>query len=136
MSEYKPMVCIEVDDGMRPYLTVGNVYMVRLGAAPLSFYKTTEEWAYIEKDDTGTGRGAYAYRFTPVMEKVQEEKEELGEFIVWLPDSPISPTKRYFTYKQARFVARQMSGKHHCAAYVMRAECVYNTVSKTTKEEL
>jgi len=69
----------------------------------------------------------------------QESKDDKGEFIIWSPEAAEPPKKRYYSYKQARYVASKRSGEHQSTFYVLRAECVYNTqpcVTTTTKEEL
>lgn len=115
--------------GMEKNLTLGKVYEG-------SVTPTAEDWLNIIKSDRGYYDGAFLYRFREVPEPGTPEKEAKGEFIIWSPDANKAPTKRYFTYKQARYVARKMSVEHTATFYVLRAECKYVSETTTVKTEL
>lgn len=120
--------------GMETILTVGKVYKGIINHGD-------DQWLDIDESDSQINDGAYLCRFRAVDEPKPEpepepEKEDHGEFIVWSPDSEKPPKKRYYTYHQARYVARKMSGDTGDTFYVMRAECKYTTKSVTTKTEL
>lgn len=59
-----------------------------------------------------------------------------GEFIVWSPDSDKPVKERYYSYDQARYVARKMTGAHGGTFYVMQTRCKYTRKTEVIKEEV
>jgi len=130
LSSLLQVVCVDNSNNDR-VLTVGKGYEVTERG---QFYKPVPGASW-DNETVGVMYKAHFVLAENYKAPVPVD-EEAGQFIIWSPQSDKAPHNVFTRAKHARFVARQMLGKHGDEWYVCKLATKYTSTTEVKKEVL